>query len=79
MCIGYIPSTSYVNPHIANQYLGKRFHLGSPQLCLYQLTKRIAANIEPRVSSALRDVDVIFDKSILYRSPVMEYANFSGN
>ena len=36
-----------------------------PKLCMYQLTKNIAAKILPRISSALRDLGVIFEKSSL--------------
>ena len=46
-----------------------------PKLHLYQLTKNIAAKILPHVSSALRDLGVIFDKHIIYTSLILEGAD----
>ena len=57
--IGSIPRTLSVNTHIARQQLNKEFNLGPPKLNLYQLTKIIAANIGPHISSALKDQGVI--------------------
>ena len=51
--------------------MDKQFNLEPPNLRLYQLTKTLAANILPRISSELRDLGVIFDKFILYRSPIL--------
>ena len=73
-----IPSTSYGNPHIARQQLDKQFNLEPPKLRLYQLTINIAANTSPCISSALRDLAVIFDKSILYRSTILAGADRAG-
>ena len=69
--IGHIASTSYVNRHIARQHLDKQFNLEPPKLLMYQLTKIISVEIAPHISSALRDIGVIFDKYILSRSPVV--------
>ena len=44
--------------------MDKQFNLEPPKLHLCQLTKSLAAKIAPRVSSALRDLGVIFDKSM---------------
>ena len=44
-----------------------------------QLTKRLAAKIEPHISSAFRDLDMIFDIYILSRSPIMEDEDRAGN
>ena len=49
-----------------------------PKLQLYQLTKNLAANIAPHISSALRDLGVIYDKSILYRSTILAGADCAG-
>ena len=56
--IGYIPSTSSGNPHISRQHLDKEFNLEPPKLRLYQLTKNVSANIAPRISSALKDLQL---------------------
>ena len=66
-----ISSNSYENFHIATQHLEKQFNLEPPKLRLYQMTKALAAKIAPHVSSALRDLSVNFDKSILSRSPLL--------
>ena len=63
--IGYLPINSFVNAHIARQQLDKQFNLESPNLRLYQRKKTIADKIVPHISSALRDLGVIFDKYIL--------------
>ena len=65
--IGSIPITSSVNPHIARQNMDKCFNLEPPKLRLHQLTKMLADTIAPHISSALRDLGLIFDKSILSR------------
>ena len=49
-----------------------------PKLRLCQLTKNLAAKIAPHISSSLRDLGAIFDKSILSRSPVLEVADRAG-
>ena len=49
----------------------KQFNLEPPKLRLYQLTKNLTAKIAPHISSALRDLGVIFDQSILSRSPIL--------
>ena len=41
--------------------------------------KNIAANIAPRLFSALRDQGVIFDKFILSRSTILASADLAGN
>ena len=69
--IGSIPIPSSVNLHISGQHLDKWFNLKPPKLRLYHLTKNIAAKIAPHISSALRYLGVIFDKSILSRSPIL--------
>ena len=66
--IGYIPSPSSGNPHIARNQLGKEFNLEPPKLRLYQLTKNISAEIAPHISSALRDLCVIIEKYLLSSS-----------
>ena len=38
--IGYIPSTSSVNPHILRHHLEKHFNSEQPTLRLYQLTNK---------------------------------------
>ena len=53
------------------QQLDKRLILVPPKLQLYQLTKHLAVKIAPRISSALRDLGVVFDESILFRSPIL--------
>ena len=59
--IGSIPSTSYGNLHIPRQHLDKEFNVEPPKLRLYQSTKTFAAKIAPHISSALRDLGVVFD------------------
>ena len=63
--IGYIPIPSYVNPHIENYQMEKELNLDPPKLRLYQLIKNISADISPNISSALRDLGLIFIKFIL--------------
>ena len=41
--------------------------------------KNLAANIAPRLFSALRDQGVIFDKFILSRSTILVSADLAGN
>ena len=48
--------------------MDKDFNLKLPTLRLYHLTKNIAAEIAPHISSALRDLGVIFEKSLLSSS-----------
>ena len=48
--------------------MNKDLNLEPPKLRLYQLPKHLAAEIAPHISSALRDLSVIFDKSILSNS-----------
>ena len=67
--IGFIPSNSSQNPHIPRKHMDKQFNLEPPKLRLYQLTKHLAANILPHISSALRDLGVIFDKYIYLEVP----------
>ena len=50
-----------------------------PKLRLYQLTKNIAAKIELHIFYALRDLGVIFDESILSRSPILAGEDHAGN
>ena len=69
--IGSIPITSYVNTLTERQHLDKNINLEPPKLRLYQLTKNIAAKIEPHIYSTLRDLRVIFDKCLLYRSLIL--------
>ena len=59
--IGYIPSPSSGKPHTPRHCLDKEFNLKPPKLRLYQLTKNPAADIAPHISSALRDLGVIFE------------------
>ena len=61
------------------QHPEKDLNLEPPKLCLYQPTKKIDANIAPHISSALKDLGVIFDKSILSRSPILAGADRAGN
>ena len=49
-----------------------------PKLRLCQLTKNLAAKIAPHISCALRDLGVIFDKSILSRGPALSGADRVG-
>ena len=49
-----------------------------PTLRLYQLTKNLTAKITPHLYSTLRDLGVIINKSILYRSPILAGADRSG-
>ena len=49
----------------------KQFSFEPMKLRLYQLRRNIAAKIAPHTSSALRDLGVIFDKSILSRSSIL--------
>ena len=58
--------------------MDKQFNLEPPKLRLYQLTKNLAAKIAPHISSALRDLDLIFDKSILSRGPVLSSSDRAG-
>ena len=58
--IGYIPRTSSGNTHISRHYMDKKFNMKPPKLWLYQLTKKLP----PHILSALRDLGVIFDKSL---------------
>ena len=58
--------------------MDKQFNLEPPKLRLYQLTKIIAAKIAPHISSALRDLGVIFDKSVLSRSTILAGADHAG-
>ena len=73
-----IPSTSSGNIHISRHHLDKQFNLEPPNLRLYQLTKNLAAKVAPHISSAWRDLGVIFDKSILSRSPMLKGADRAG-
>ena len=77
--IGYISITSYVNNHISRHHLEKKFNLEPPKLRLYQLTKKLAAKIAPHISSAMRGLGVVFDKSILYRSTMFVGSDRSGH
>ena len=63
--IGYTPRPSCVNLPISRHQLEKGLNLELPKLRLYQLTKNLAAEIAPHISSAFRDLGVIFEKSIL--------------
>ena len=45
---------------------------------LYQLTKHISDEIAPRISSALRDLGIIFDKYIVSRSPILAGVDHAG-
>ena len=76
--IGSIPSTSSVNYHISRQQLDKQFNLEPRNICLYQLTENIAANIVPHISYDLRDLGMIFDKYILSRSLTLVDADRAG-
>ena len=74
--IWFMTINSSVNPHISRQHLYKQF---SPKLCLYQQTKHIASKITPHVSSTLRDIGLIFGKSIWYIIPMLEGKYCAGN
>ena len=74
-CIGYIPSSSSIHPHLESYHLDKEYYSETPNLHLYQLTKNIAADIVPHISSVLRDLSVIFEQSILSSSPKLEEAD----
>ena len=76
--IGYIPRPSYGNPPIERQSMDKQFDLEPTKLWLYQLTKKLAADIAPHISSALRDLGLFFDRSILYRSPILVDSDCGG-
>ena len=76
--IGSIPNNPSVNSHITRQYLDKQFNLEPPKLRLCQITKKLDAKIAPHISSALRDLGVIFYKSILSRSPILAGADLAG-
>ena len=52
--IGYIPSPSSVNIHISRHHMEKYFTFKPRNVCLYQLTKNIAADIVSHLSSDLR-------------------------
>ena len=54
---------------MARQQLEEYFNLEPPKFGLYQLTRTFSSDIASPVSSALRDLIVIFEKSILYSSP----------
>ena len=58
--------------------MDKQFNLEPPKLRLYQLIKNIAAEIVPHIYSALIDLGVICDKSILYSSPILAGADCAG-
>ena len=60
--IGSIPRTSYGNPPISSHHLDKYSNLESTKLRLYQLTKKLAVEITPHISYALRYLGVIFEK-----------------
>ena len=78
VCIKYILRPSSVNPYLARKQLGEEFNSEPRNLCIYQPTKNISANIVPHISSTLRDLCVIFDKSILSRSPILAGADRAG-
>ena len=67
--IGSTPSPSSRQLHISSNQLNKELNLDPPKLRLYQLAKRISAEIAADISSALRDLSVIIKKSILCCSP----------
>ena len=55
----------------------KQLNLGPPELRLYQLLKKLDDKIVHHISSALRDLGVIFDKSILSISTILVGADYS--
>ena len=67
--IGSLPRNSSGNTYIESQQRNKQFNLEPPKLRLYQPTKILAVKIFPRISSALRDLDVIFDKYFYLEFP----------
>ena len=77
--IGSIPSTSSGNPFVASHHLDQQFNLEPTKLRLYQITQNITAKIAPHISSALRDLGMIFDKYILSRIPILAGADRLGN
>ena len=76
--IGYIPSISSGNPHIASQQLDKQFNLEPPKLRPCQPTKKVAAKIVPHISSAFSDLGVIFYKYISSRITILDGADRAG-
>ena len=73
-----IPSNSSEKYHISSQQLDKHFNLEPQNICLYQLTKKLADNIVPHISYSLRDLGVNFDKYILFRSITLVGADRAG-
>ena len=60
------------------QQLDKQYNLEPPTLRLYQLPKTLDAKIALHISSALRYLGVIFDKSVLSGSLILVGADFAG-
>ena len=56
--IGYILRPSYVKLHISRHHLDKEFNFQPRNMFLYQLTKNLAAEIAPHISSGLRDLNL---------------------
>ena len=59
--VGSTPIPSYGQIYISRHRLDKEFNLELPKLRLYQLTKSLATDVAPHISSALRYLGVIFE------------------
>ena len=75
--IGYIPSTSSGNPHIARKHLDKKKY-GTTEVTDVPTNKKIADKIAPHIPSALRDLGVILYKYILSRGTILAGAGCAG-
>ena len=76
--IGYIISPSSVKLHILRQNLDKEFNFWPQNLCLYQLTKTLAADIAPHKYSALRNlylgrILLLFSYALLKKCTVVSW------
>ena len=76
--IGSTPSHSSVQIHISRHHLDKELNLEPSKLHLYKLTKNIAVEIMTHISSTLRHLSVIFEKSILDSYPKLVDTNPAG-
>ena len=63
--IGSLPNPSPVQSHLSMYHVDKELNLELPKLRLYQ-PKNIAAEILPRIYSALIDLGVVFVNLFLY-------------
>ena len=77
--IGYIPRPSSGNLLIPSHHMDNGLNLEPPKICLCQLTKNLADEIAPHISSALGDLRLIFEESILSSSPKMADTDPAGN